>query len=98
MKLRLLLRVSYILAWSGCVLLLAAPAAVAQAPPHVKDIPRPAPLAGEIPLKTSTPSPATTPESWVQLVDQPVVLVAQNVSTPTLAPFLPALDRQRVRP
>ena len=90
MKVRLLFDTSHILARLGCVLLLAAPAAVAQAPPRVRDIPPPARQAGEITLKTSTPSPVTTPESWVQLVDRPAELVTQNVSTPTLAPFLPA--------
>jgi acetyl esterase/lipase len=91
MKVRPLLHASRILARVGCPLLLAL-VAVAQAPPLARDIP-PAPQAGEFTLKTSTPSPAITHETWVQLVDQPAVLVAQNVSTPTLAPFLPTSDK-----
>jgi hypothetical protein len=92
MKVRRLFDASYIVARLGCALLLAATAAVAQAPPPVKITP-PAAQPGEIALKTSTPSSATRPESGVQLVDEPVVLVAQNVLTPTFTPLLPALDK-----
>lgn len=93
MKVRRLFDASYIVARLGCALLLAATAAVAQAPPPVKGITPPAAQPGEIALKTSTPSSATRPESGVQLVDEPVVLVAQNVLTPTFTPLLPALDK-----
>jgi dienelactone hydrolase len=63
---------------------------LAQQPPAARDIPAPTAQPGELVLKTTTTSPATEAESWVQLGD---ARVAHNVSKPTLTPFLPPADK-----
>lgn len=65
-------------------------AAPAGAQPARRDIPAPAAPPGAITLRTPGPAPANpTPETWTMSSGDNVPVV-QNVSVPTLTPFLPA--------
>ena len=74
--------------WGGLLLAFLVAAAPAAAETR-KDIPAPAEPPGAIALATPGARPGATPESWTMSSGDNVPVV-QNVSVPTLTPFLPA--------
>ncbi len=93
------LKVTIVAALAAAGFLSAAPQASAQAAPKTAstaaptaarwDIPPPKPPPGEITLKVNGPPTTAPPETWT-MAKADHVPVVQNVSIPTITPFLPA--------